>query len=137
MPEKAIAVISTLCLIGRRPLCEFLDFFAQALQWRRVGKLYLVTCDLLEDGDYGSLRERLRALDARQLLDRQWALRTTYTATELRNLLRGFLGDRDRIVVTEVGAEWSSRRALANLAELYRHRRTIREVTRMALRLQP
>lgn len=35
-----------------------------------------------------------------------------------RNLLRGFLGDRDRIVVTEVGAEWASRRALANLAEL-------------------
>ena len=72
-----------------------------------------MTCDLLEEGDYGLLRERLRALESRQLLDR---LRTT--ATELRNLLRGFLGDRDRIVVAEVGAEWSSRRALTNLGEL-------------------
>lgn len=81
-------------------------------------RLYLITCDLLEGGDYGSLQERLRALEARQLLERQWALRTTYTASELRNLLRGFLGEQDRIVVTEVGAEWASRRALANLAEL-------------------
>ncbi len=81
-------------------------------------KLYLVTCEFLEEGDYGSFRERLRALEARQLLDRQWALRTTYTAAELRNLLRGFLGDHDRIVVTEVGSEWASRRALVNLADL-------------------
>ena len=81
-------------------------------------KLYLVTCDFVEDGDHRSLRERLRALEARQVLDRQWALRTTYTATELRNLLRGFVGDRDRIVITEVGAEWASRRALANLGEM-------------------
>lgn len=81
-------------------------------------KLYLVTCDFVEDGDHHSLLERLRALEARQVLDRQWALRTTYTATELRNLLRVFLGDRDRIVITEVGAEWASRRALANLGEL-------------------
>jgi hypothetical protein len=36
-------------------------------------KLYLTTCDLLHDGDYTSLRERLRTMDARQVLAHQWA----------------------------------------------------------------
>jgi hypothetical protein len=81
-------------------------------------KLYLVTCELTETGNYGSLRERLRSLDARQLLAAQWALRSTYTAAEIKSLLREFLGDGDRIVVAEVGAEWASRRALTNLANL-------------------
>lgn len=81
-------------------------------------RLYLVTCELRQSGDYQSLRERLRALDARQILETQWALRSTYTATELRDLLRAFLGDSDRIVVTEVGREWASRKALANIGQL-------------------
>lgn len=80
-------------------------------------KLYLVTCDLLEAGDYGSLKSRLRTLGGRRLLDRQWALRSTYTAAELKEILRQFVAENDRIVVTEVGAEWSSRHALANLGE--------------------
>ncbi len=95
-----------------------LFFFAQAIQWGVSLKLYLVTCDLAEDADYGSLRERLRALDARQVMGAQWALRSTYTAAQLKDLLRGFLGERDRIMVAEVGAEWASRRALANLGEI-------------------
>jgi hypothetical protein len=41
-------------------------------------KLYLVTCDLLQEGDYGSLNERLRTLGATQVLSNQWALRTTH-----------------------------------------------------------
>jgi len=81
-------------------------------------KLYLVTCNLLESGDYGSLRERLRTLDAKPVLDNQWALRSTYTASELKELLRRFIGDRDRIVVAEVGAEWASRRALVDMGKL-------------------
>ena len=81
-------------------------------------KLYLVTCELTENADYGSLRERLRSLEARQMLQNQWALRSTYSAAEIKTLLREFLGERDRIVVTEVGAEWASRRALVNLADL-------------------
>ena len=81
-------------------------------------RLYVVTCDLLHDGDYRSFRERLRTLEARQLLDRQWALRSTYTAAELKELIRQFLHERDRITVTEVGTERASRRALANLAEM-------------------
>lgn len=39
-------------------------------------------------------------------------------ATELKDELRQSIDDRDPIVVTEIGAEWASRRALANLGEM-------------------
>ena len=81
-------------------------------------KLYLVTCDLLDDGDYASFRERLRTMEARQVLDRQWAMRSTYSAGELKELFRQFIDERDRITVTEVGAEVASRPALADLGEI-------------------
>lgn len=81
-------------------------------------KLYSVTLELTGPGDYCSLNERLRAFGATQIIAHQWALRTTHSATELKDILRGFLGEKDRIVVTEVGAERASRRALANLADL-------------------
>ncbi|MCC7496993.1 MAG: hypothetical protein IT160_05415 [Bryobacterales bacterium] len=81
-------------------------------------RIYLVTMDLLLAEDYASLKTRLVSLGARQILGNQWALRSTYTAAEIKEILRGFLDPRDRIVVTEVGAEWASRRALANLGEV-------------------
>ena len=73
---------------------------------------------MLQTGDYGAFRKRLQTLGAKQVLDRQWALRSTYTASELRNLFKSYLDDQDRIVVSEVGAEWASRRAISNLADL-------------------
>jgi hypothetical protein len=81
-------------------------------------KLYSVTLELAGPGDYLSLRERLRAFGATQLIAHQWVLRSTHSAVELKDMLRRFLEDNDRIVVTEVGAECASRRALANLADL-------------------
>jgi hypothetical protein len=81
-------------------------------------KLYLVTCDLLHTGDYASFHSRMRTFEARQVLANQWALRSTHTAAELKNILRQFLDENDRIVVTEVGAERASRRALADLTRL-------------------
>ncbi len=81
-------------------------------------KLYVVTCDLLQQGDYGSLRERLRTLGARQMLTNQWALRSAYSAATLKTVLKDLVDDGDRIVVTEVGSEWASRRAMANLGEM-------------------
>lgn len=81
-------------------------------------KLYLVSCDLLQPDDYASFKSRLRTFEARQVLSAQWALRSTYTAAELKDILRQFLHERDRIVVAEVGAERASRRALSNLTEL-------------------
>jgi hypothetical protein len=81
-------------------------------------KLYLISCDLMQVGGcYESLRERLRSLDARQVLDSQWVLRSSLTAAELKEIFRQLMDDRDRIVVTEIGGEWASRRALVNLGE--------------------
>jgi hypothetical protein len=65
-------------------------------------KLYLVTCNFLRPGDYLSLKERLR----------------TYTASQLKEIFRQLMDERDRIVIAEVGAEWASRRALVNMAKL-------------------
>jgi hypothetical protein len=70
-------------------------------------KLYLVSCDLLHEGDYASFQSRLRTFEARQVLANQWALHSTYTAAELKE-----------IVVTEVGTERASRHALCNLTDL-------------------
>jgi hypothetical protein len=81
-------------------------------------KLYLISCDLLHEGDYASFQARLRTFEARQVLDRQWALHSTHSAAQLKDILRQFLHEGDRIVVTEVGAERASRRALCNLGEL-------------------
>ena len=81
-------------------------------------KLYLITCNLFQKGDYRSLRERLRTLEAAQVLDNQWALRSTYTAAELKDIFRQLIDDGDRIVIAEVGAEWASRRALVNMGKL-------------------
>jgi hypothetical protein len=56
--------------------------------------------------------------EARPTLANQWALHSTYTAVQLKDILKDFLHEGDRIVVAEVGAERASRRALSNLAEL-------------------
>jgi hypothetical protein len=81
-------------------------------------KLYLVSCDLLQEGDYASLRARLRTFEARPVLANQWALHSTHTAAQLKDILKDFLHAGDRIVVTEVGAERASRRALSDLTGL-------------------
>ena len=81
-------------------------------------KLYTATVDLLHDGDYASFRERLRTMEARQVLNHQWAMRSTYSTCELKELFRQFIHERDRITVTEVGTEVASRRAMANLGEM-------------------
>lgn len=48
----------------------------------------------------------------------EWALRSNYSAAQLKDTLREYIDRHDRIVVTKVGTEWASRRALSNLAEL-------------------
>jgi len=81
-------------------------------------KLYLITCNLIHEGDYASLRSRLRTFEARPVLENQWALHSTHTAAQLKDILKEFIHDGDRIVVAEVGAERASRRALSDLSGL-------------------
>ena len=81
-------------------------------------KLYLVSCEFLTGGDYASFREKLRTLEATQILAQQWALRSRFSALELKEQLRQYLDETDRITVAEVGEERASRRAKADLAKL-------------------
>lgn len=81
-------------------------------------KLYLVSCEFVTTGDYASFREKLRTMEATEVLAHQWALRTRYSAGELKEMLRQFLDERDRITVAEVGEERASRRAKADLKRL-------------------
>ena len=81
-------------------------------------KLYLISCEFVTNGDYASFREKLRTMEATEVLGHQWALRTRYSAAELREMFRQFLDERDRITVAEVGEERASRRAKADLKRL-------------------
>ncbi len=49
------------------------------------------------------------------MLTNHRALRSAYSAGTLKSVLKDLVDDGDRIVVTEVGAEWASRRGRANL----------------------
>jgi hypothetical protein len=81
-------------------------------------KLYLVSCEFITGGDYKSFREKLRTLEATEILAHQWALRSRFSALELKEQLRQYLDSSDRITVAEVGEEKASRRARADLAKL-------------------
>ncbi len=81
-------------------------------------KLYLVSCEFLTGGDYASLREKLRTMEAIEVLAHQWALRSRFSASELKHQLRQYLDEGDRITVAEVGEERASRRAKADLTKL-------------------
>jgi hypothetical protein len=81
-------------------------------------KLHIVTCDLLQPGDYASLHTRMASMRGCQLLKNQWAFLANESASELKELIRGFLDRNDRIVVVEAGTDWASRHALAKLGDL-------------------
>jgi hypothetical protein len=81
-------------------------------------KLYLISCEFVTSGDYLSFREKLRTMEATEVLTHQWALRTRYSAAELKEMLRQYLDQRDRITVAEIGEERASRRAKADLKHL-------------------
>jgi hypothetical protein len=52
-------------------------------------KLCLVSCDLREPGcDYASLKEHVRVLNATRVMATAWALRSTRTAAELKDIIR-------------------------------------------------
>jgi hypothetical protein len=85
--------------------------FEQRLKWHKTKRNSRLGPPCL------ALNTRL-PLAPRLILANQWALRSTHTAAELKEIFRGFIGPNDRIVVTEVGAEWASRKAMTNIADL-------------------
>jgi len=92
--------------------------FLRQKRYNATMKLFLVTFNLLDSGDYASLVTRLASMHAVRILENQWAVLSQESARTLKDTLRGLIGEQDRIVVTQVGPEWASRRALANLGDL-------------------
>lgn len=78
-------------------------------------KLYWVGYDLMSPGkDYSRLTTELVALGAERILLSDWALKSNYTAAQLRDHLKQFLDRNDRLMVAEVG-NWASWNAMADI----------------------
>ncbi len=81
-------------------------------------KLHIFVCQRLGRRSYAEFDEKLKELRAVPLMHSIWAVRTVFTATELKDVLRKLLDNQDRILVVEIRGDWASRRAENNLAEL-------------------
>jgi hypothetical protein len=75
---------------------------------------YLISYDLDKPGqNYERLIARLKEHGAIRVLLSQWALRTQWTAAQLRDDLRAYIDPNDRILVTGLTGEWASYNIMA------------------------
>lgn len=80
--------------------------------------LYIVSYDLLGEPSieaYEPLIRELQRLGAQEILRSEWALRASNTSVEIRDHFRQYLRPGDRILVTEITANWASLNALTDL----------------------
>lgn len=78
-------------------------------------KTYLVSYDLIAPGrDYRPLIAAIQSLGGVRVLQSQWVIRVSNTAAQVRDYLRTFMDDNDRILVNDF-YEWASRNALVKL----------------------
>jgi hypothetical protein len=69
--------------------------------------LFYVTYDLIKYKDYPKLTERLGQYKAVRVLLSVWALKGNYTASGLRDDLRKYIDNDDRLLVIE-SVNWAS-----------------------------
>ena len=79
--------------------------------------LYIISYDLIGKSydQYETLIAELTRLGAQRVLLSQWALRSNSTSSQIRDYLYPFMHPNDRILVTEITANWASRNALIDL----------------------
>lgn len=78
-------------------------------------KAYMVSYDLDKPGqDYEKLIKRLKEHGAVRILLSQWALRTNWSAIQLRDDLKGYIDGNDRLLVSELMGEWASWNIMAS-----------------------
>ncbi len=71
-------------------------------------KAYTISYDLDKPGqDYTRLITRLQQHGAVRILFSQWALKTTWSAVQLRDDLKSYIDTNDRLLVTQV-TDWAS-----------------------------
>ena len=80
--------------------------------------LYLISYDLLNHktfGQYEELIKELERLGAQRVLFSEWVWRSSDTSEAIRNHLGKFMHTDDRILVSEITANWASWNALVNI----------------------
>lgn len=83
--------------------------------------VFSISYDLIKRKDYPELWAELRRIGAQRYLLSQWAVRRadSVTAEAMRNHLRPFIDDDDRLFVTQIDtADWASYNALIDLNQL-------------------
>lgn len=74
---------------------------------------YLVSYDLVKNKDYTKLWEALKAIGAVRVLDSEWVVRRAGTTPKgLADYLIQFMDGDDRILVTELSANFAYRHLL-------------------------
>jgi CRISPR/Cas system-associated endoribonuclease Cas2 len=83
--------------------------------------LYLISYDLMHHeshGQYDELIEDLEHLKARQILSSDWVIKTNADAEAIRDRLRRFMDEDDRIIVAEITSNWASAHTLFSINDL-------------------
>lgn len=73
--------------------------------------LYLVSYDLLNHatfGQYETLIAELKRLGAQRVLLSEWVMRRTETSIVLRDHLKQYIHAADRLLVSEITANWAA-----------------------------
>lgn len=82
-------------------------------------KTYRIGYDLDKPGqDYHPLIKRLKALGAQRVLESDWLLKNTASASEIRDDLTRFIDSNDRLLVTTLTGEAAWTNLLIGNAEV-------------------
>ncbi len=79
-----------------------------------MNSVYHIGYDLNRPGQaYGTLIAALRRAGAKQVLLSGWLLRTTASASDVRDWVRKMVDTNDRVFVTEVTTNWAGANILS------------------------
>lgn len=77
--------------------------------------LYLISFDLNRPGqNYPELDGALARMGARKVLYSQWAVRSTSSASQLRDYLNGCIDSNDRLLISSFDPPWASWNLMAD-----------------------
>lgn len=78
-------------------------------------KCYLISYDLINQRDYDSLHEAIKSYGTwAKITESFWAIVTTQSSTQIRDYLKKFMDNDDRIFVIKSGSEAAWTNSLAS-----------------------
>jgi hypothetical protein len=83
-----------------------------------MATLYLITYDLDSPGqNYQPLWDALKRFGAKRALESVWVMRSAYSATQLRDALKSYIDDNDRLLVSSMN-DWAAWRAMVKINDI-------------------